>query len=91
MFRDNWYALSLEQLTPEELEYLLTNITSKLWRLDNLYYIKDKYSKIGVMRLNDSQRTVLTKFKHNKKIILKSRQQGISTLYLAYNLDSCLI
>ena len=70
MFRDNWYALSLEQLTPEELEYLLTNITSKLWRLDNLYYIKDKYSKIGVMRLNDSQRTVLTKFKHNKKIIL---------------------
>ena len=90
MFRDNWYALSLEQLTPEELEYLLTNITSKLWRLDNLYYIKDKYSKIGVMRLNDSQRTVLTKFKHNKKIILKSRQQGISTLYLAYNLDSCL-
>jgi len=42
------------------------------------------------MHLNASQRKVLTKYKHNRKIILKSRQQGISTLFLAYYLDSCL-
>jgi hypothetical protein len=42
------------------------------------------------MRLNDAQQKVLKKYKHNKKIILKSRQQGISTLFLAYYLDDCL-
>lgn len=90
MMRENWWSVPLEQLTPDELTYLLTNLSSKLWRLDNLYYIKDKYSNITVMKLNNSQLKVLTKYRHNKKIILKSRQQGISTLYLAYNLDSCI-
>ena len=90
MMRDNWWSVPLDLLTPDEITYLLTNLSSKLWRLDNLYYIKDKYSNISVMKLNNSQLKVLTKYKHNKKIILKSRQQGISTLYLAYNLDSCI-
>ena len=90
MMRDSWWSVPLDLLTPDEITYLLTNLSSKLWRLDNLYYIKDKYSNISVMKLNNSQLKVLTKYKHNKKIILKSRQQGISTLYLAYNLDSCI-
>ena len=80
MMRDNWWSVPLDLLTPDEITYLLTNLSSKLWRLDNLYYIKDKYSNISVMKLNNSQIKVLTKYKHNKKIILKSRQQGISTL-----------
>ncbi len=32
----------------------------------------------------------MTKYKHSRKIILKSRQQGISTLYIAHNMDSCI-
>ena len=90
MMRENWWSVPLEQLTPDELSYLLTNLSSKLWRLDNLYYIKDKYSNISIMKLNDSQLKVLTKYKHNKKIILKSRQQGISTFWLVSYFDDGL-
>ena len=58
--------------------------------MNNLYTILDKNGKKIKLKLNHAQLNVLTKFKHNKKIILKSRQQGISTLYIAYNLDDCL-
>lgn len=78
--------MTADILTPEQKK----NLTSKLWRLNNLYTIVDKNTKKKIMKLNYSQRQILTKFKHNRKIILKSRQQGISTLFLAYNLDSCL-
>jgi len=72
------------------LHTLTEKIKSKLWRMNNLYYIRDKLGALICMKLNSSQRKVLVQYRHNKKIILKSRQQGISTLYLAYNLDSCI-
>ena len=76
--------------TEEEQEFINTKLSSKLWRLNNLYVIHDKDGNKKTLKLNHAQLQVLTKFKHNKKIILKSRQQGISTLYIAYNLDDCL-
>lgn len=80
-----------EQLSEiTETEQLLKNLESKLWRLNNLYTIEDKDGIKQIMKLNPSQLKVLKKFNHTRKIILKSRQQGISTLYLAYNLDSCI-
>jgi len=66
------------------------NLTSKIWRLNNLYTIVPKSGPKKIMKLNHSQRKILTQFKHPRKVILKSRQQGISTLYLAHNLDSCI-
>jgi len=78
-------------LTEEEQEFIDTKLSSKLWRLNHLYTIQDKDGVKGIMRLNDSQNKVLQKYKHNRKIILKSRQQGISTLFLAYYLDDCLM
>lgn len=80
----------LKDMSEKDIADLVSNLSSKFWRLNNLYYIKDKNSNIVPMRLNASQEKVLTKYKHKRKIILKSRQQGISTLYLAYNLDSCI-
>lgn len=77
-------------LTIEQQIFIDTKFSSKLWRLNHLYTIQDKDGNKGIMRLNASQSKVLTKYKHNRKIILKSRQQGISTLFLAYYLDSCL-
>lgn len=65
-------------------------LASKLWRLNHLYTIISKTNKKQILKLNYSQTTILTKFRHNRKIILKSRQQGISTLYLAYYLDDCI-
>ena len=71
-------------------EFVDKKLSSKLWRLNNLYKIRDKAGKLITLKLNDSQLEVLKSYTHNKKIILKSRQQGISTLMLAYNFDSCL-
>lgn len=76
----------LNNLTPEQKK----NLTSKLWRLNHLYTIVTKNTKKVIMKLNYSQHQILQKYKHPRKIILKSRQQGISTLFLAYNLDSCI-
>jgi len=78
--------MTANQLTPQQLKHL----TSKMWRLNNLYTIITKDKKKQLLKLNYSQRQVLTQFKHSRKIILKSRQQGISTLYIAYYLDSCI-
>ena len=77
-------------LTPEQQQFIDDKLGSKLWRIDNLYTIRDKDAVKQILKLNGSQRKILEKFKHSRKIILKSRQQGISTLYLAYYLDSCL-
>jgi len=77
-------------LTKEQVEFIDTKLSSKLWRLNSLYTIRDKNGTMRILNLNSSQTKVLTQYKHNKKIILKSRQQGISTLFLAYYLDSCL-
>ena len=71
-------------------EFIRTKLASKLWRLNNLYKIRDKNGELCTMKLNESQLYTLTQFKHNKKIILKSRQQGMTTLAVAYNLDSCI-
>lgn len=71
-------------------EFVETKLASKLWRLNNLYKIRDKNGTLCTMKLNESQLYTLTQFKHNKKIILKSRQQGMTTLAVAYNLDSCI-
>lgn len=76
-------------LTKQQLAFIKTKLSNKLWRLNNLYKIRDKNGKLTKLKLNFAQRKVL-EVKHNKKIILKSRQQGISTLFLIYNLDECL-
>ena len=69
---------------------LLSNLKSKFWRLNHLYWIRDKDGKEVQLKLNKAQITVFRDFKHNKKIILKSRQRGISTGYAVYQLDECI-
>ena len=64
-------------------------LQSKLWRMNNIYKIKNKIGEIVLFRMNDAQRKV-AECPHNRKLILKSRQQGISTYHLIYNLDECL-
>ncbi len=71
-------------------DFITTKLSSKMWRMNNLYTIEDKDGVKQIMKLNPSQKKILYNYKHTRKIILKSRQQGISTLYLAYNLDSCI-
>lgn len=78
------------ELSEEEQEFINTRLGSKLWRMNNLYTIRNKDGEKQLLKLNPSQMKVLTQYHHTRKIILKSRQQGISTLFLAYYLDDCL-
>lgn len=78
------------ELTEDQMTFIREKFGSKLWRMDNLYKIRDKWSKLVTLKLNGAQRIVLQKYRHPRKVILKSRQQGISTLFIAYNLDDCL-
>lgn len=84
------YTLMELHLNKEQELFIKEKLSSKFWRLDNLYTIRDKNNVKGIMKLSDNQKKILLKYKHPKKIILKSRQQGISTLFLAYYLDACI-
>ena len=63
--------------------------TSRLWRLENLYFIKDKKGKVTKFKLKSSQRKLLDDL-HSRNIILKARQLGMSTFIAILFLDECL-
>jgi len=69
----------------KEIEKYLGDIE---WRLDNLYYIKDKYGKVIKFVRNESQME-LWRNRHFLNIILKDRQRGFSTLIAILILDTC--
>lgn len=63
-------------------------LSNKLWRLNNLYHVIDKHGKPVVFRMNLSQHKVYAASRqHPRVIILKSRQQGISTFWLVSYFD----
>jgi len=65
--------------------------SSKLWRLNNLYTIIDKYGRLLKFKMNPVQHLVYAELlKHPRLIILKSRQHGISTLMLINFFDDAL-
>lgn len=70
--------------TPKSNQDLLYNyLPSKLWRLNNLYKIVNKDGQHRKFHMNRAQFVVYSKlYLHHRLIILKSRQQGISTLWL---------
>lgn len=72
-------------LSPQVKERL----KSKWWRLNNLYFIKDKAGCKTRFTLNWAQ-THLFKHMHSCNIVLKARQLGITTFYAIHLLDHCL-
>lgn len=63
-------------------------LSSKLWRLNNLYTVIDKHGKPVTFRMNYAQHKVYAASRiHPRVIILKSRQQGISTFWLVSYFD----
>ncbi len=66
-------------------------LKSKLWRLNNLYKVIDKYGNPVQFKLNYAQHKVYSSMRqHPRLIILKSRQQGISTFYLVNFFDDAI-
>ena len=54
-------------LTPEQQDFVDKKLSSKLWRLDNLYTKKNKDGKKIKFKLNESQKKVLSVKENNKK------------------------
>ncbi len=84
-----WELLSTTPKSEEELLYRY--LPSKMWRLNNLYTIIDKDGDPVTFKMNRAQfRVYAHQFIHWRLIILKSRQQGISTLYLIDYFDDAI-
>lgn len=63
--------------------------SDKLYRLNNLYYIRDKNGRIIKFKLNAEQEFYILN-RHNRNINLKARQLGFTTLAVIDALDDCL-
>ena len=68
---------------------LRQRLKDKKWRMNNLYYIKDKDGKKIKFKYNFAQALFISVF-HVLSIILKARQQGFTTLSCISFLDDCL-
>ena len=87
--QDNLRFVCEEKITSKaKLSVALKN---KLWRLNNLYCISDRNAKHIPFLMSDAQWEVYLKSVGFKRVvILKSRQQGISTLWVVSFLDDCI-
>lgn len=63
--------------------------SDRRWRLNNLYYIEDKYGKVVLFKMNPAQEKLLDDL-HYLNIVLKARQMGFSTFILILALDCCI-
>lgn len=76
-------------ITDEQFE--CQYLSSKLWRLNNLYYVINKKGEKVLFRMNAAQHIVYAASRrHPRLLILKSRQQGISTFWLISYFDDAL-
>ena len=72
-------------------EFEAKYLTSKLWRLNNIYTIINKAGDAVIFKMNYAQHAVYAASReHSRIIILKSRQQGISTLWLVSYFDDAV-
>lgn len=66
-------------------------LKNKLWRLNNCYYVVNKDGDPVLFRMNLAQHKVYgASREHPRVIILKSRQQGISTFWLVSYFDDAV-
>lgn len=72
-------------------EFTNVYLPSKLWRLNNIYTIVNKHGDAVPFVMSWAQHKVYSAYlKHPRLIILKSRQQGISTLWLMLFFDDAV-
>lgn len=79
---------SNKALTKDELA-LLDNLSDIRWRLDNLYFIKDKLGRRVLFKMNWAQRTLLDNLWFFS-LVLKARQLGVTTFFCILFLDQVL-
>src|SRR5258707_787251 len=67
----------------------IAQLTDRVWRLNNLYFITDKSGRRVRFTMNPAQRALYDTM-HNQNVILKARQRGFTTFIQLYMLDACL-
>lgn len=66
-----------------DIDLIENYLPSKLWRLNNIYSIVNKHgTKIKFVMNRAQHRVYAASLRHPRNLILKSRQQGISTFWL---------
>ncbi len=74
-----------------DIDFLTRHLPSKLWRMNNLYTIVDKFGTKIKFKMRRAQHIVYAEsLRHPRLIILKSRQQGISTFWLINFFDDLI-
>jgi len=81
-----WYIANTEKLSDEQIADAMTY---KWFRLNTMYFIKDKHGKKCLFSPNEEQEKFYLD-RHYRSLILKARQLGFTTFEMISNLDSCL-
>lgn len=82
-------VISQQQQEESDLQELRTKLKSRTWRLNNLYWIKNKRGQKVKFRLNQFQSILFNTFWYFN-IVLKARQLGITTFFCILYLDAIL-
>lgn len=81
--------MSAEVLSDRDASEIIKRLSDRWWRLNNLYWIVDKFGRKVLFQPNEVQ-AELDDHLHLLNICLKSRQHGITTWACIRALDMCL-
>ena len=81
--------LAPSELTPAQFKELFEHLSVKQWRMDNLYWIKNKQGIVVPFRRNPIQQKLMTTLS-NRNMVVKSRQPGVSTGFMIDYLDAAI-
>lgn len=76
-------------LDPQVKKQLISKLGDPMWRLENLYYIRDSAGDKVLFQPNDEQKELLKNFWWFN-VIPKARQLGITTFFCIFYLDCIL-
>ena len=79
----------MNELTKGQIDEIKSKLGDQMWRLENLYWITDVEGRKIKFKMNAVQRLLYTN-RWFRNIVLKSRQQGITTFVAIFFLDSVL-
>ncbi|CAQ45469.1 TPA: DNA packaging protein [Stenotrophomonas maltophilia] len=79
----------MEELSDQDASRIIEKLGDRWWRLNNLYYITDKFGRRVQFKLNEVQADLDDNL-HTLNLALKSRQHGITTWACIRALDMAL-